>query len=179
MSVPITFSDGNLLTGAQLNLIVPTYVVLSSNQVYTNTTTPASVTDITFTMLPNVIYAVELHAGATSSATAHGVGLNWTTTGTVALSTGLRRGNGPATTGTTQSTSTVMHSYLFNALSVVTYGTDTAAIGSGVAGIDEYLTVTGGASGGTLTLQAAQATLGAATTTTLLAGTWALARAVG
>lgn len=174
----IVFTLLEKLTSAKMNLLCPVLAVLSADQVYTNTTTPASATDLTFTLLPNQIYEIALHAGATSSATGHGVGLQWTTTGTVALSTGLRRGNGPSTAGTTQSTSTSMHSFLYNALGVVTYGTDTAAIGSGVAGIDEFLTVTGGLSGGTITLQGAQATGGAATTTTLKAGSWAVCRVI-
>lgn len=174
----ISFTSGEELLAAKMNLLCPVLAVLSSDQTYTNTTTPASATDLSFTLLANTTYVLELHAGATSSATGHGLALAYTTTGTVALGSGLRLGNGPSTSGTTQSTSTSMHAYLYNALGAVTYGTDTAAISSGVSGITEYLTLVGGLSGGTITLQGAQATAGAATTTTLKAGTWAILRAV-
>lgn len=183
-------NDADLALDVEAKIVLmdayaPIYHVLTGDVVWTNSTAPSTagntsgtLADLSLTLAANTVYQVELHIGATSSATGHGVALAYAVTGTVVLSAGLRHGNGPSTAGTTQSTSTSMHAYLYNALGAVNYGTDTAAIGSGVSGIVEYLTVTGGASGGTLQLQAAQATGGAATTTTIKAGSWIVARKV-
>jgi hypothetical protein len=65
-----------------------------------------------------------------------------------------------------------MHSFFYNALGQVAYGTDTAVISAGVTGIEETLEVVGGASGGTIVLQGSQNVAGAATTTTLLQGSF-------
>lgn len=166
----LNFTAGQLVTAAELNLLVPIYVLKGSNQVVTNSTVLVNDNDITFTLAPNQSYAVDINLQVVSSATAHGISVGYAVTGTVAIV--ARSGVGPGL-GTANTRLTTMNSVSFTNLGALTYGTD-----SQTSQVWEKLVFTSGASGGTVTMQWAQATAGAATTTTVGAGSHAIVRAV-
>lgn len=168
----ITFTAGQLVTAAELNLLAGQYAAKTSTQTVTNSTTLVPDNDLVFTLAPFQTYQLEINLEATSSAVNHGILVGYATTGTVTLVG--RQGLGPvfqAAAGA--STSTLMHSFGFNSTSAAAYGTDT-----GTSQVWEKLILTGGLSGGTVVVQWAQNTSGAATTTSLFAGSHGVLRCV-
>lgn len=167
----VSFSAGQLLTAAQMTVLCPVYTVKTLNQVVTNSVTLVNDADLVFTLLPNQTYAIDWDLLASSSAGVHGIDIGYAVSGTVAIV--ARSGMGPAVGTVAGSTGGNMRAFAFASLLAGGYGTDT----SGVA-IREHTIWAAGVSGGTVTLKFAQDTLGAATTTTLLAGSNAIARIV-
>lgn len=173
MAIPAagSFTALQLLTAAQMNLLCPTYAVKSATQTVTNSTALVNDNDLTFTLLPNQTYQIDWNLEAASSAVAHGINIGYALTNTVAIV--ARQGIGPVAGAAAASTSTLVHAFGFNAVSAVGYGTDT-----GTAAVWEKTIFTAGASGGLVTLQFAQNTAGAGTTTSLVAGSHAVMRCI-
>lgn len=173
----IAFTAGQLVTSNQLNLLAPLYAAKASNQSVTNSATLVNDNDIVFTLVANQVVHVQAHIVAQSSTTSAHVRLAWAVTGTVAgvNATRPRMVAGSADSGAQppDAMSVQMRSFTLgtNNLNVITTANSDYYI-------QENLLVTGGASGGTLQLQFAQFTAVAAQTTSLMAGTFAVARYV-
>lgn len=173
------FVAGAKLTAAQMNQLTPVYVVKASTQSVTNSTTLVSDVDIIFTLAAGVVYEIDANLVMQASTTTGNIKTAWVATGTVAAA--ITSGNermvqGPPDTGTSVPDSTLMQTraFAFNAAPLYTMNTANSNYYA-----HERLLMTGGASGGTLTLQFAQNTAVAANSAKLMSGTYAVLRVLG
>lgn len=167
---------GSVLTAAALNLLCPLFAIKASNQTVTASATLVNDNDIAFTFVANQTVHVQARLDYQSNTTTN-VGLRaaWATTGTLAASARFCLGANDAAASTPDSM--LMQSRPMAAINTNNlYATATVASTSLVAW--EELIITTGASGGTLTLQWAEFTGTAATSVTMLQGTFAVARYV-
>lgn len=171
----LSFTAGQLVTAAELNLLVPLYAVKVSSQTVTATTTLVNDNDITFTLSPFQTYEIQLNMGVSQvhGTTGEGVRTAWAVTGTPTVV--ARFGGGPleVTNAAGNTNNTAVKIYQFNSFAAATMGATDAG-----AWVQERVVVSSGLSGGTITLQFAQSVAQAATSVTMLSGTYAVCRAV-
>jgi hypothetical protein len=175
--VTISFSVLQQVTAAQLNLLCPMTAVKASTQSVTNSVTLVNDNDIVFTLLANTRYMVEANLVAQSSATTGNLRLAWAVTGTVAaVASGQERMvQGSPDTATAAPDSMLVQSRAF---SLGTNNLNTMSTASTNYYVREVLLLDGGASGGTIQLQFAQFTAVASNAVRLMAGSFAVCRAV-
>lgn len=167
----LSFTAGQALTAAQLNLLVPLYVIKGSNQVVTNSAVLVNDNDIVFSLLPNQSYHVALHLLLSATTKVPNGKYNLAVTGTVA-SVGAAM-HVVAPTSPMPAGGAALYTVESGASNAANFGVDTAPVCVKLDGI-----FSGGASGGTVTLQFAQQTATVATSTTMLAGSFGVARVV-
>lgn len=159
------------LTAAQLNQLVPLCAVKGSNQSVTNSATLVNDSDIIFTLVANQTYHIAFHLLFSATTKVPNGKYNLSLTGTVASvgsATHVVAPTSPMPAG-----GAALYTIESGASNGANFGVDTAPVCVKLDGI-----FTGGGSGGTITLQFAQQTATAATSTTILAGSFAIARMV-
>lgn len=173
----ISFAAGQLITSNQMNLLAPLLTSKAVNQSVTNSATLVNDNDIVFTFVANQTVMVECYLGVFATTNVPGIGVAWGATGTI---TGVSRsGLGSPKPPNTTVFTTTMQTFLSpgsNLTATFNIGADTNS--SFPTMYQDRLLLTTGASGGTLQLKWAQATATAATTTTVAAGSYAIARYV-
>lgn len=172
----LSFTAGQLITANELNLLVPLFARKASDQSVTNSATLVNDNDITFSLVANQTYMIELHGiGVSTTSNAPGIIIQWTLGGTL---TGLGRNSigpsGPAINTLANKTTARFEASTTGGGSGTFYGVDLTNLTS----FYDIIVVSSGASGGTVTLQWAQAVATTSTTTTLKTGTFAVARVV-
>lgn len=171
----ISFSAGQLLTAAQMNLLCPVYVAKTADQSVTNSATDVNDNDIAIPLNAGQIVEVVLTLGVLATTKVPGIRVAWTAGGTLTVLD--RSGSAPASpigTGVANGAGAPQQSFQFIALTDVTYGVDSSL----ATRIEERLIIATGVSGGTLQLKWSQSAATAATTTTIKAGSYAVARYV-
>lgn len=173
----ISFSAGQLLTAAQLNLLCPIYAVAPSDQAVTNSNARVPSTYITFTLLPQQTYEIDANIVAQVTVNSCHLSLAWAVTGTVAAPTSgaERMVIGSPDTATAAPDSMLVQ---VRAFALTTGNLNTMTTINSNYYVRERLLLNGGASGGTVTLQFAQFTAVAAQSAKLMAGTYATARVI-
>lgn len=167
----ISFSAGQLLTAAQLNLLCPQEVVKAANQGVTNSATLVSDADLVVTLAPNQTYHVAYHLLFSATTKVPNGKYNLALTGTVASLSSAAHVVAP--TNPMPAGGAALYTIESGASNAASFGVDTAPV---CVKLDALFI--GGASGGTITFQFAQNAATAATTTTLLAGSFVIARVV-
>jgi hypothetical protein len=170
---PYTETFTVALTNYRINLGALTqFKQKASTQTVTASTTPVNDADLVFTLLPNISYRVSMALSPTSTAATGGTGglrTLWAVTGTVTTTNRLCTGPG---INTTDATATAAAATTVGITRASKHGTGTAVtygvLSSATSAVAEDFVASGGASGGTLTLQWAQNT---ASGTTSLEGT--------
>lgn len=161
------FVAGNVLTAAQLNALLPTYVVKQGAESVTSSTTFQNDDELFVSLTAGRSYLVRC-ALIVNGATGGDIKTAWTTTGTITL-TGQRICQGPGVSTTTAADTTAVM-LMTNALTnTLIYGTD----GSLHNGVMEEFMVSCTVSG-VLTLQWAQ-NASSGTATIVGAGSWIIA----
>lgn len=163
---PYTETFTVALTNYRINLGALTqFKQKATNQTVTASTTPVNDADIVFTLLPNISYRVSLVLSPTATTTGS-LRTVWAVTGTVTGTNRSCTGPGvnttdPQATGAASTTSGVTRASKHGLTTTqVTYG----ILAGTTSAVTEDVVVSGGASGGTLTLQWAQNTAAGATT---------------
>lgn len=168
----IQYTAGQSVTATMLNLLAPLFAQKGTDQSVTNSAVLVNDNDIVFTLAANQTVEMELHAAALAGSTAPGIAIGYTLTGTVSVTTRLGQGP-PAVLGGNTPSGTTVRMFEFNSTAGAGYALSTSEML-----ITEYLILATGASGGTIRLQFAQGAATAGVSTTLRAGTFAIARYV-
>lgn len=173
----ISFAAGQLITASQMNLLAPILVSKSTTQSVTNSATLVNDNDIVFTFVANQTVHVQAHLVAQASSAAPGLRLAWAVTGTVGavVSAAGRMVMGSPDSGTPAPDAM---SVQMRAFALATNNANLMNTANSNYYLQENLLISTGASGGTLQLQFAQFTATAAQSTSLMAGTFAIARYV-
>lgn len=172
----IAFNAGQVLTASELNLLAPILKQKATNQVVTASTTLVNDADIVFTFVANqTVHVMCSMLYQSNTTTAVNLRPAWLLTGTGAVGV-VRMVLGPNDAAASTPDSMLMQSRSFTFATNGDYATATVANTNLVA--REELILTTGSAGCTLQLQWAQFTGTAATSTTMLAGTYAIARYV-
>lgn len=161
------FVAANVLTAAQLNALLPIYIVKGASESVTSSTTFQNDDELAIPMVAGRTYAVKCCL-IVNGATAGDIKTAWTTSGTITLA-GQRVVQGPGVSVVSAADTTAVMLMTSALTNTVTYGTD-GALHNGI--VEEFI-VTCTVSG-TLTLQWAQAT-SSGTATTVGSGSWILA----
>lgn len=168
----LTWTAGQLVTAAELNLFVPLFALKGSNQSVTNSATLVNDNDIVFTLIANQTYHLVLVGTGLATTKVPGLKTGWTLTGTVNGT--IKNLMGPVNPiAAAGSFNTTLSLFSEAVTASAGWGMDTQA-----TTFREELILTSGASGGVVQLQFAQQAATAATTTTLSAGTFAICRVV-
>lgn len=161
------FADLNVLTAAQLNALLPAYVIKQANQSVTSSTTLVNDSELVYALTAGRTYHVRCGLIA-NGATGGDIKVAWATTGTISmLSSRSCTGPGVSTATTADTTARVSASQT-GLTTAFSYGTD----GTLQTGITEEFIVTCTV-GGNLQLQWAQ-NASSGTATTVGSGSWIL-----
>lgn len=176
-------NDADLATDVETKFIAsdtfaPIYKAVAITESVTNSTTLTASAYIVFTLAASTVYEVDANLVVQATTTTGNIKMDWAVTSTVAA--GITSGNermviGPPDTGTSVPDSTLVQIRAFALNAAPLYTLNTANSNYHVR---EKLLVTGGASGGTLTLRFAQNTGVAANSAKLMSGSFAVARRV-
>lgn len=156
----------------------PIYAVCAADQLVTNSVTLVSSIYITFALAANRIYEIDANLVCQATASTGNIRLAWIATGTLAagIASGAERMvMGSPDTATAAPDSMLMQSRAFV---MTTNNLNTMSTANTNYYVRERLLITGGVSGGQLTLQFAQFTGVAANSAKLMAGSYATARRV-
>lgn len=176
-------NDADLATDVETKFIAsdtfaPIYKAVAITESVTNSTTLTASAYIVFTLAASTVYEVDANLVVQATTTTGNIKMDWAVTSTVAAA--ITSGNermviGPPDTGTSVPDSTLVQIRAFALNAAPLYTLNTANSNYHVR---EKLLVTGGASGGTLTLRFAQNTGVAANSAKLMSGSFAVARRV-
>jgi hypothetical protein len=172
----IAFTAGQLVTANQMNLLAPLLAVKSSPRTVTASAVLVNDNDIVFTLVANQTVEVDAKFLYQSNTTTD-VGLRpaWSTTGTLTML--ARTALGANDSAVVTPDAMTMQSRPLGAFTTNNL-VSTASVANTAAMYRETLLLTTGASGGTLQFQWAEFTGTAATSVTMNAGTFAVARYV-
>lgn len=176
-------NDADLATDVETKFIAsdtfaPIYKAVAITESVTNSTTLTASAYIVFALAASTVYEVDANLVVQATTTTGNIKMDWAVTSTVAAA--ITSGNermviGPPDTGTSVPDSTLVQIRAFALNAAPLYTLNTANSNYHVR---EKLLVTGGASGGTLTLRFAQNTGVAANSAKLMSGSFAVARRV-
>lgn len=176
-------NDADLATDVETKFIAsdtfaPIYKAVAITELVTNSTTLTASAYIVFALAASTVYEVDANLVVQATTTTGNIKMDWAVTSTVAAA--ITSGNermviGPPDTGTSVPDSTLVQIRAFALNAAPLYTLNTANSNYHVR---EKLLVTGGASGGTLTLRFAQNTGVAANSAKLMSGSFAVARRV-
>lgn len=177
-----SFVAGNVLTAAQLNALAPVYVLKQAAETVTNSAVLQNDDELLVVLAANKVYKITLNLVFGCSVNTADIQIAWNATGTLTHS-GSRTCRGPSVATTDQGATAaaavtvgVLRSSGGHALSTaVSYGSNGT---QNTSAVEEALVISGGASGGTLTLQWAQNAAALATTTTVVAGSYLIAEVI-
>lgn len=177
-----SFVAGNVLTAAGLNNLSPVYVLKQAAETVTNSAVLQNDDELLVVLAASKVYKITLNLVFGTSVNTSDIKLAWTISGTLSH-VGSRTCRGPSISTTDQGASAaaaitvgVLRSSGGHGLgTAVSYGNDGAA---NTSAVEEAFVISGGASGGTLTLQWAQNTAAAATTATVVAGSYLIAEVI-
>lgn len=173
MAIPAagSFTARQLLTAAQMNLLCPQMVTKAADQGVTSSAVLVNDTDLVVTLLPNQTYHVAYHLLFSATTRVPNGKYNLALTGTIASLGSAMHVVAP--TNPMPAGGAALYTIESGASNAAAFGVDTAPVCVKLDGL-----FTGGASGGTITFQFAQNAATAATTTTILAGSFAISRCV-
>lgn len=177
-----SFASGAVLTAAQLNALAPTYVLKQATETVTNSAALQNDDELLVALSAGKTYLIKVSLIVGTSVATSDFKCAYTTSGTLSH-VGSRSCHGPSISTTDQGASAaaattvgvVRHSGGHGLGTAVSYGNDGAA---NTSAIDEEFVISGGASGGTLTLQWAQNTAAGATTASVIAGSYMIAQVI-
>lgn len=169
----LTVTAGTPATATQYNALIPKYLVQGSDQTATTTTSANHNTFVGITIGAGETWAFDVYMDV-DGPTAGDVKTSWVVTGTATLDT-RRHTLGMATTNTADANVQTVTGLQARSGAAVSYGT-APENGSVRGSIQEHMVFSGGASGGTITMQWAQAT--ASGTTTMRAGSYLIGHRV-